>query len=96
VNFLRWLKYRFSESGRPWWGSDLRCRKWQAGAFNTDWQCLLVWNHEEVEQLPHIFEPDLWPGGCFHDEWTGRGGLAVGRQVGRYDRAVVDSKKGPA
>jgi len=67
MNFLRWLRYRFCESGRPWWGSDLRCRKWQLGPFGTDWQCVLIWNHEAVEKLPHIYEPDLWPGGEHHE-----------------------------
>jgi len=29
---------------------------------------------------PHIYEPDIWPGGRYHNEWVGRGGLEVGRQ----------------
>lgn len=69
MNFWRWLKYRFCEPGRPWSNSDLRCRQWQAGAFNTDWQCLLIWNHEEVEKVDHLYEPDLWPGGAEHEHF---------------------------
>lgn len=69
MNFWRWLQYRFAEPGRPWNNSDLRCRHWQAGCFNTDWQCLLIWNHAEVEGHDHIYEPDLWPGGVHHDHF---------------------------
>lgn len=78
---VRWWKARFAGSSRPWFGSERRCRTWCLGPFNTDWRCLLIHDHATVEGLPHIYEPDIWPGGRYHDQWVGRGGLEVGRAI---------------
>jgi len=50
------------------------------GPFNTDLAMLVDNDHARVEGTPHIYEPDIWPGGRYHNEWVGRGGLEVGRQ----------------
>jgi hypothetical protein len=85
VRPVRWWKARFAGSTRLWFGADRRCRKWQLGPFHTDWRCLLIHDHAKVEGFPHIYEPDIWPGGRYHDEWAFRGGLETGRPPASID-----------
>lgn len=64
----------------PWNGTHRRCGAWALGPFYTDWRCLLPNDHAAVEGYDHIFEPDIWPGGKLHDEWTQRmGGTGLTR-----------------
>jgi len=62
---------RHHRSRFPWHGAERRCKVWRLGPFLTDWRCLLPRDHEKVEGHPHIFEPDLWPGGRFRSQWLG-------------------------
>ena len=70
---MKWLKRYFGGSSLPWNGAYQRCRIWESGPFGTDWRCILPADHEDVEHYPHIFEPELWPGGRHHEAWMKKG-----------------------